>query len=348
MGLSVDKLKNLLSQLGYVDIRYFIYEGYCFYIECSSLKTSEIFMVYIPSKYKFKMNESGNAYKVKLLTDNYDMNEEAEMVYEEKINLEPHKTENMNEHLETQYRHTINLKDISKDDRKELDSIQKQLKRFKYCIQNIDYRIAITYKNYLCVIRRGDDYSIECYQIKRSPKGDNKKFYVTTDLEMLYNRSDQLAHDITHIQFQMYKLLEKNQSLHARVVDSILQNKNNVLSVAEKMKEKREKYEKHTNRLQNLLNSLIKAEEFKFDEIQRLNHNYPYHLDNDLEITNKKTRLEQDIMEINDIKKQISYYLNMIKEQREDILLSIDDILFDNTVMIDSMLKNFESLKKFV
>ena len=346
MKLSTDKLRSLLAKLGYVDVRYFAFEGFCFYIELLSLKTSELFLLYIPSKYKFRIDEGGNVYKLKLLTTGVDNTDEAELAYEEKIKLDPHKSENMDEHLETQYKHEINLKDVSKDDLKQIDSIKKQLKRLKYCIQNIDYRIAITYKNYFCIVRRSDD--IECYMIKRSPKGDNKKFYVTTDLEMLYNKADQIDHDITHIQFEMYKLLEKNQSLHSKVIDSILENKNNVLNVSNKMKQKREMYQSYTERLQNLLNDLIKTEEFKYGEIQALSHNNPFNFDTNIELVNKKSKLESDIFEINEIKKDISRYLNYIKQERENILLSIDDILFDNTVMIDSMLKNFESLKVFL
>lgn len=343
---SFEKLQIYLNKLGYVIIKIYTEKECCLYIELFSKKTSDLFLVYIPSNFEFKMTEGGNVYKVKLIRDVDATEDNGELVYNGKIHLDPTKQDDMDEHLNNQYKHDISLKDIAKNDLLEIKSIYKQLKRLKYCIQNINYKIGIVYKNYLCVIRRQG--TIECFIVKQHPKSDTKKLYILTDLDQIYKNSDQLEHDVKVVQTQLYKLLEQNQSLHSRVIDTIMENKSDVIAISEKMKETRNLYERRTTRLQKMLDNLIKVEEFKFDEIKRLSHNSPYsNIADDLGNANLRGTLEADLHEINNIKMDISRYLNMIKDKREDILLSCDDILYDNTLMFDTMLGNFTKLKKY-
>ena len=53
-------------------------------------------------------------------------------------------------------------------------------------------------------------------------------------------------------------------------------------------------------------------------------------------------RLEQ----LQNVKKAITKYLVKLHTQNTNILLSVDKIMFDNTIMIDNVIKNFEELDK--
>lgn len=348
MGLSIEKLRILLKNLSFICSKIYVLDGYCFYIEVISLKTSDVFLLYIPSKYEFKIDDSllsNTVFKIKLLEVDETNDGEIGEHYDANIRLKPAKDEDMNEHLETQYKHDITLKDISKDDNFELVSILKQLKRLRYSVQNIKYKMAITYKNFICLIRRDD--SIECYHVKHFPKDPNRRLLITTDLEMLYGNTDQLDYDIPHIQNEIYKVLEKNQNLHTSVIDSILESKNDVMLIANKMQAKRTLYEDYYNRLTKMMEQLIQKEMYLDDEMKRIEQPTINSLYSDYDIVNKRKQIQDEIYEVVEIKKECSRLLNIIKINRENILLNIDKLMFDNTVMFDHMIKNFKKLKMY-
>ena len=338
----------MIHNRGYVDIKYFILDEMCMYIELYSERTGYIFQMYIPSKYEFKMEEGKNVYKIKLIDDRGDDDaENIEEAYGDSIKLDPHKNEDIEEHLELQYKKDITLKDISRQDRHQLDGTYKQLRRLRQLVQNINYKLSISYKNYLCVIRRSDD--IECYLVKHHPKHDTKRLYVVTDLEVFHEKADQMETDVSKIQSELYRILEKNQSQHSQVIDSILENKDKIISVSNRIKERRQMYESYTKRLETMMQQLIKKEEFLQDEMKRLSHNSPYtNITNEMATSTAKSKIEAELFEIAELKKEISKYLNMIKDDRSNLLLKIDVDLFENTVMISKMLKNFEEIGNFL
>ena len=67
MSLSINKLEDLLAANGFVPIKYFIINNYCAYIETISIKNASTFIMSIPSKYKFKLKEGDNVYKLRYI-----------------------------------------------------------------------------------------------------------------------------------------------------------------------------------------------------------------------------------------------------------------------------------------
>ena len=83
--------------------------------------------------------------------------------------------------------------------------------------------------------------------------------------------------------------------------------------------------------------------------MKRLSHNSPYtNITNEMATSTAKSKIEAELFEIAELKKEISKYLNMIKDDRSNLLLKIDVDLFENTVMISKMLKNFEEIGNFL
>ena len=172
MPLSISKLERLLSLKGFVPTRYFVMHSVIVYMEIISITDADTFLLYIPSKYKFIANKSSQAssvFKIKYVdidesnntADDYagEPDEHSvENTYREiDVNMSPTvKGNNIGQHLEENYKRSITLKDISSDDSKELKDIFRQLKRLRFCVQNVKYKIAVIYKNYHCAIRRYD------------------------------------------------------------------------------------------------------------------------------------------------------------------------------------------------
>ena len=60
MPLSLSKLEDFLSKQGFIPNKFFIMDNTCFYIELFAVKTSDIFLLYIPSKYSFRKDPDNN------------------------------------------------------------------------------------------------------------------------------------------------------------------------------------------------------------------------------------------------------------------------------------------------
>jgi len=55
MPLSIHKLQDLFNAKGFIASKYFVHNDLCFYIELFSIKTADIFFLYIPTKYEIEV-----------------------------------------------------------------------------------------------------------------------------------------------------------------------------------------------------------------------------------------------------------------------------------------------------
>lgn len=357
MPLSLSKLQNLLMTKGFFPSKYFIMNGTCFYIELMSAKSADTFLLYIPSKYKFEVGRGDNVFKIRYIDmdsggntvneyagepDNVDI----EAVYgDANIELSPDKDGHIEEHLENNYKHPISLKDISKDDTKDLKAIYRQLQRLRYCVQNIKYKIAIMYQNYVCSIRRDD--SIDCFALKHYPRQDCKRMMVIIDLEMFYSKNEQIDHDITTVRTGIYRVLEKNQGYHSKIMAKMVANKSDIVAISQRAQVKTRIYTRLISQSEGMLVTLNNAEEKFIEELHSLNGSAPQALQEDIDRSHRRTRIEKELEKIGYLKQDVIRNITAVREKRESSVLSIDKIMFDNTVMFDCMVKNFGLLKGF-
>ena len=355
MSLSLAKLENLLASKGFVVINYFELDEACFYIELFAVKTADTFLMYIPSKYTFPITNGINSFKIKYLDiDNADNVPDEYAVKQEDVDIEDiygntnielsADKKNMEEELENNYKRPISLRDISGNDTLTLKAIHRQLRRFKYCVQNLKYKLAVIYKNYICAIRRDD--SIDFFSVKNYPRNDSKKLMIIIDLETFYHSNENLLNDIQIVRESIYKLLEKNQGTQARMISKILENKKDVIVMPQELQRKKVRYNKMTRELFVMLNTMTDAENKIIEDLEALNTKYQEStLENDINKAHERDKLEKELDKINTIKSDIGKNILVLREKRENKILSIDKLSFDNAVMLDVILKNFSKLK---
>lgn len=355
MPLSIAKLHDLLTSKGFVPTKHFVMDGLCFYIELFSIKTAEIFLMYIPSKYEFEMSEGDDVFKIKYidmenvdnLTDEYAgkaTDDDAEKAYGDmKVHLSP--DQNVEEHLEGGYKHQISLDDISKEDSMDIRAIFRQVRRLKNCVQNIKYKLAVIYKNYMCSIRRDD--TISCFSIKHHPRTDKKKLFVITDLETFYEKNEKLIEDVKTVRETIYRVLERNQGMHSSMINRILLNKKEIVSIPQQANLKKTEYDSLYAELENMLKTMTESERRVVDEMYKLDKQENTGLQSDISKAHNKSRLEKELDKINSVKGEITRGMISIREKRENSILGLDKIMFDNTVMVDAIIKNFAKLKEF-
>lgn len=358
MPLSTDKLDKLLSLKGFVTNKYFVIDNNIVYMEIVSISTADAFLLYIPSKYNFPLKKANNVYKLKYIDvddtttntaddyagkpDEYDV----ENKYQEiDINASPSvKDRNIASHLEESYKRVITLKDISTDDQQELGDLVRQLKRFRFCVQNVKYKIAIIYKNYLCCIKRDD--SVECFSIKKFRGKDSKSLYITADLELLYEKMDSLLMNMSTIKKGLYHILDKNHFTHTKTLEKLLIEKNDVMTMSDNAYSKKIEYETHLKDANDMLKTINKSERSLLNKIREANGSSSAggSLNNDIERSHVLAKLNTDLDEVQRTKNDIIKTIFELKAKRENAMLNVDKIMFDNTVMIDCVLRNFSKL----
>jgi len=362
MALSIHKLEKLLSGRDLLAKKYFVMHGLCVYVEVLSLITADSFLLYIPGKYEIQVPRGDNVYQVKYIDitedgnitgdyagepDDYDLEKQYEEVdLDFDLNA---RGGDMQEHLEGNYNHPLSLKDMSREDKMQLREIFRQLRRMKFCVQNLKYKLCILYKDYMCCIRRDDTF--EGYMIKHLRGPAEKKLMVTIDLESLYGMIESIHVDVTTVREGVYRVLDKNQSKHVVNLQKILAQQNVLNVFSDNIAQKKERLLQYLTKLEKLLQTLVLAEKGVAEKILLTQQRGESEIglkgmQVDIQRTHQMAKYDEELRNIHSIKQELIQYILMIKTKYENLALKTDRIVFDNIVMIDAILKNFIALSE--
>lgn len=368
MPLSLRKLEELLASKGFVSKAYFKLDDYCIYIEVFSVQDANSFMLYISSRYELKLDEyenKENVYELKYMEmtkeDEGDIStnyaepddEDIENFYNNAdINL--HNFNKQNENLEKMllddYNHQLTIKDINKEDTQNLKDIFRQLKRFMFCVQNIKYKLSIFYKNYLCSITKDDE--MDCFLIINYPRNDMRKLYIYIDLKTLYIKIENFITDIKTIKDGVYRLLNQNQIKHTKILNDMLEQKVSILQYSELVQRKKDNINEYIEQFETLLSNLNTNEQIIYEKLQKSKNRYSEYgmkgLHDDIEKSHLIAHYEGEIEKIHTVKQDIIENISSLKTQKENITLKMDKILFDNSIMINEISKNFLKLSEII
>ena len=362
MPLSFNKLEKLLSGRGLLPKKYFTIHNLIVYVEVLSISNAGCFMLYIPSKYEIEIDGGDDVYKVKYvevtedghIPDDYagepDAIELGKNYDGDDINLGSNENHaDMQGYLEEKYKYPVSLKGGGNKDIVRLREVFRQLRRLKFCTQTLKYKLAILFDRHLCCIRRDDTY--ECFVLQGGSLGEDRRLMVTIDLETLYEKIDTVSEDIKTIRDGVCRVLDKNQNKHIRNIQKMLEQKNKLLVFAGIVKEKKLKYSKALDRLEKLLADLVVAEKKNMEKFMDAEEKFSRQtnlkgLNADIERSNQIYKFETEISRINSIKQELIRNILTARLKRENLSLSVDNIVFDNIVMIDAVLKNFAKLSK--
>jgi hypothetical protein len=367
MPLSISKLEQLLSQKGFNIKQYFVIDKLCIYLNIICNNNALEYLLYIPSKYQFNVNHSKYVYEIEEndldnplstitngsiedYTGKPDIDDLEDKYTAINLDFNKDKNDSLEEHLEKGYKRNIEI-NITKDDTKEIKDIYRQLNRLGLCIQTVKYKLAILYKHFICVIRRDD--SLSCFIIKHYPTKNNdglyrRKLFIVPDLEILYENMEHIETDIETIQKGIYKVLDRNHLTHTKTLQQFLEEKADIIKSSELAYNKKTEFSNYLLEFENLLIANNLSETYLLNELK---NNNKYQIGNnnlsiDIENSHYISKLETKINKLSIIKHELINNINDIKEKREDTLLNIDKIMYDNQIMLYEIIKNFRLLSK--
>ena len=359
MPLSVNKLEDLLASKGFIAKNFYTLDDYCIYIEAFSIKTCETFMLYVSSRYELVVRDKKNIFKMKYMELNSEEGVAANYAAEpDKVDVEDYyneidvdlgvdKADDLERRLMDNYDKELTLKDLSKEDRDNIKDIFKQLSRFMNCVKSITYKLSIIYKNYLCSITKDDE--LDCFIILNYPSHKTRRLLIYLDLKSLYSKIDlDIGTEMKLIKDGVYRLLNQNQSKHSKVLNEMLEQRVQILQYSDTIQRKKESYLESISKFEHLLKTLDEKESQLIDKIKTVrkqNSEYGLRgLHEDIERTHILSKYEDELMGINKVKREIIDNILPVKEKYDNLTLVMDKILFDNSIMIHEISKNFTRL----
>lgn len=357
MTLSINKLAKILRNKSWLVKKTFSISDLCVYIEILHIDTGQRMFLYIPSKYDIETHDAYDNYTLHYLeisengditTDYADDDQEKDDYAEIDIdNSERIKNrKNIEVFLTDNYKCPISLKEISRVDTHQLKEIFRQLKRLKYCVEDIGYKICIIYKCYLCVIRR--DNTFDFFSIENLTIDNQRKFIITTDLETLYEDINLLHTNCCSTYNGILDVLDRNQNKNLRNIKKMIEYKNNFVLLSSQFKTRRNKLNIQLKKLQKLLLSVNKSE----NRLQQKKITLEEKFANKISITDDMYKnniihnLDKNITTVRETKLSIIKGIFRVNSMLENLLLKVDQICFDNIVMFSTVMKNFEELTK--
>jgi|UniRef100_A0A6C0D1M0 hypothetical protein len=361
MTLTIKKLENLLYTRGFLAKRYYSINDSYVYIELININTADTCMLYIPSKYDIKVDKLENVFKIDYI--NVDENGNIPVDYAgeadpdniekqyDNIDIEDD-AKNLISKLENNYNHPIKLSERNQNDNKELVDIIRQLKRLRFCVQTIKYKVVIMYNSYLCCIKRDD--TIQCFTIYDS-NNKCRKLMISLDLETLYEKIGEksnfntISNDIKTVYNGIYRVFDKNQYKHTENIEKISENIGKIKLFSDNIFKKKMEYNNYLVKLEILLESLIEPEKQITEKIAEIESKYKYSktLQSDMEKSQLIAKQNEELEKLNIVKQDIIKNIISIKNKHEELTLIIDKIMFDNHIMLDCIIKNFIKLSEF-
>ena len=353
-GLSVKKLISLVDKKGFLCSKFFCYKKACVFLEVLEKETANPYMLYIPSNYDFifeNVNSKYEYYEISYLdysntsdvVDKYGQNLLLDKEYYEDIDLPTkyNETENMEDKLNKKYENNIILNKFKSGEHFDLRCIVRQLERLQNSVSKLDYKLCMFYKKYFCTIKR--DNSIECFYVKKM-NSNFRNIMVSFDLEIMYNNTpEDIKNDLYQIKESIYDICDSNREKHLEHLFSIFERKGHINRIYNKLLKKKSETAIQILNYQKLFNNLKEKEKHVEDRIRKYKTRDKRYSKQDVNLF-QLDKIKVEARKVLDLQNKIIVNMNVARQVYNDVLLTIDKILFDNIIMLDKIMKNFNMI----
>ena len=348
MPLSLNKLGQILYEKSFIPKRYFRYEGNCVFIEIVSLTSGVSSMLYIPSRFSMPVGAGTNIIDIDLIdfdanADDYsqDPMKNPDDAYNT-IDLQADEFTDAAEQLDLKYRRNIEIKSGKNENIAILKDIIRQLKRLQYCVEGLPYDLIIYEGKYIVYMRNNDP---DCYIFKDTNLTNGRNLRPCALLPTFIEKGPVMNTELTQVSQGIQKILSKNMTGHATYLDTLIKKKGNLLRFAQLMGVKKNEHTRLLDKYKTLLATLdVKEKNLKEKRRKFIAQSESGSLDKELATTQGKSSFDRKIQNCVETKQKIIDQIIELQTALDTLTLSADKILYDNSVMMDKMFKNFALL----
>jgi len=330
--IDLSKLKNSLENSGISVIDYYVLDGKCSMIKAYIYSIQQFLFIYIPTKLRSEIKNKRNIYELKLLDEVLDEEDYAKFD-EYQIDMVLQKSDkdsykNFSQKYNKQI--TINGDGVEKFEKR----ITRQVKRINIPFSKLDYTIGIQNKK-IMALHFGEE--INLFYIKNFTKDVRCYMYIVNVKELIDN--------ITEMQYEIGNINNQFFNIICDIIDTNLKeisilNKTNYDIIIEKFKKQRFEYQKKTDKFSSYIKNLDEEEKNEIKKYKNL-------------FTKETSNIRKNVLEneyqtlINSFSKKRNDQIDLMIEDTyifHIIFLLLEEISFDNFVMLKRTTANFEKL----
>lgn len=332
---SFTRLMKFLAEKGYVtERRYSIRDEYRFLHVISTIDACEI-LLDIGTKYKFRPLK--DKYDLELLPkDSRELTSDLTRSHNEsELRSIYREIDHLDQYLQTEeqatngYRKPISLVGEGKKSQDKMASTCRQLSRFKLCLTNLPYRLAMIDDECLCV-SSGD--VIESFFIQ-SFRTRKRKLIVVVSLE-LFGQSTSIGESVRTLLDQFYDILDNNQKVQTGKIQKMIDNKRDIVVTSNNI----------INR-KSILTSQIDQAEKILEECNR-REKAVYKEKSTVKDPKRISELGDEMKKLEHLKADTIKKILELRESYNEMTLMVDNVLFDNMIMLMNIGNNFKTLEK--
>ena len=150
----------------------------------------------------------------------------------------------------------------------------------------------------------------------------------------------------------LYMVLTKNQTRHAKNLDALLLQQRSIKESSDIIRDKRSDLERTLRELSEMLVGLARSEKDKYIERNAIQEEYDAGtksgIHKDIEKGHKISAIDAELSKIDSLKQDVIRSIMANRLSLENLAIRIDTVFFDNSVMLDEVSKNFQSLEEAV
>lgn len=349
----MENIKILLLENGLNVLKVFHTKGDVVYLELCSAYTLDKLYLYVPVKYNIKISDSDWSINCEITDIDIEGNDftskrsdrERKTLISDLENLilssSSGKSRSKQSHSSEEKYDNID------DDVREIGVLVEYIKSLLDIVQNIPYKIVISYGLYIVTIHR--ENSIRAFKIIEQDDNvyfDRKSVSISIDLENIYRRIElsSLHKDMDILTETLSKITENNIKTQLINMSEVIQkNSTSFNSFLDLNKKRIECKQAITNLLSSMDKTLSMERENKKKQENIRNSSYK-----NSDMTTTLSVLEKESVKLENIKHQIIDGIRSYKNLYNSMTLLLDTISSENNIHMYSISSNFELFNKFI
>ena len=343
--MSLARLQDLFGSKGFVANNYFTLDGYYKLVEIINFKTAVSLMVVIGGKYQVPAERGKHEYQLLQKSVNGDLI--SGVADEAHLRSSYREIDHIARALETEeklsemYDKPISLKGEEDRSLEKFASTIRQMRRFRLCVRNIPYKFALFDDDCICLLN--SDSEIESYYAV-DYKHRKRKIFITTTIENFFN-TDDIEQSVLKINEQFYNILQENQRVETTKIQGMIDSKRNIVNQSKKILDMKKRLYDRIQKLQGQHSTLLE----RSAELQRKKKDLKSSQvrgsasDTVARLTLEKIRT--DLEKIDDQQRDVIKSILDTRKELDELCLVVDNILFDNMIMLSRIAHNFRVLE---
>jgi hypothetical protein len=339
MSLDLQKVKKILDKYHITPLEYFCVDNECMLIKAFLNRNAEYLLIYISSKHRFGVgSESKNiVFDIEEIEDSTESDDYSKSTkVPDMENIEVDKSVNTYTELTRKYQKNIMLEGPDEPVQRK---IKRQIERIKIPFSRLSYDVALQNNKWVC-IAFGEDVSL--FKIKGDYFSKSRIFYYLVSLSDMIEKVEDIQDEVKIIGEQFYDIIGKVSISNMENMASEIDNYPVIMASIAK---KKEDYKKSVEGYQKMYDDTIEKESTfvkQYKAQMAVIEKEPQSLLKKSALEAKSQKMYEGIYQ--ERKEIVRKGVDLIESFHRHLFI-LEEVSFDNSIMVTRVNKNFTLLK---